>query len=223
MVHRGDADAMLCGTVGRFRRHLENVLDIIGKREGIRDVSTLTALILPSGTFFICDTHVTPDPKADEIVEMTLLAAAELQRFGLTPKVALLSHSNFGTHDTPSARKMQEAVATLHERAPDLEVDGEMQAEAALSEEIRQRALMGSRLKDQANLLVMPNVDAARIAYGLLRELGGGVSVGPILLGVARPAHVVSHAITVRGLLNMSAMTVAQAQMQAAKEAAIGI
>ncbi|MFQ5995196.1 MAG: NADP-dependent malic enzyme [Acidiferrobacterales bacterium] len=215
MVHRNNADAMLSGTVGTFRGHLKHVLDIIGRAEGVGDVSTLTALILPHGTFFICDTHVTPEPTAAEIAEMTLLCAAEVRRFGITPKVALLSHSNFGTHNTASARKMSEAAAMLHERVPKLEVDGEMHAEAALSAEIRERAYSESRLKGQANLLVMPNVDAARIAYGLLGCLGGGVSVGPILVGAARPAHVVTNAISVRGLLNMSAIAVVQAQIHA--------
>ncbi len=213
MVARGEADGMLCGTVGPFRRHLQNILDIIGKGEGIRDVSTLSTLILPTGTFFICDTHVNPEPAAEEIVEMTVLAAEEVRRFGLSPKVALVSHSNFGTHDTPSACKMRAALAILRARAPDLDVDGEMHPEAALSDEIRRRALPGSRLHGQANLLIMPNVDAARIAFGLLRGLGGGVSVGPILIGAARPAHVMTHAVTVRGLLNMSAMSVVQAQI----------
>ncbi|MFQ5936133.1 MAG: NADP-dependent malic enzyme [Acidiferrobacterales bacterium] len=215
MVYRHDADAMLSGTVGSFRAHLKHILDVIGKAEGVGDVSTLTALILPQGTFFICDTHVTPEPEAEEIAEMTLLCAAEVRRFGITPKVALVSHSNFGTNDTASARKMRAAAALLHKRVPKLEVDGEMHAEAALSAEIRDRAYPDSKLKGQANLLVMPNVDAARIAYGLLGCLGGGVSVGPILVGAARPAHVVTHAISVRGLLNMSAIAVVQAQMHA--------
>ncbi|MFQ5755993.1 MAG: NADP-dependent malic enzyme [Acidiferrobacterales bacterium] len=215
MVARGEADGLLCGTVGPFRRHLQNILDIVGKGEGIREVSTLSTLILPNGTFFICDTHVTPEPAAEEIAEMTVLAAEEVSRFGLTPKVALVSHSDFGTHDTPSACKMRVALAILRARVPDLEVDGEMHPEAALSDEIRRRALPGSCLHGQANLLIMPNVDAARIAYGLLRGLGGGVSVGPILIGAARPAHVMTHAVTVRGLLNMSAMSVVQAQIGA--------
>ena len=215
MVARGEADGMLCGTIGPFRRHLQDVLEIIGKSAGIHDVSTLSGLILPQGTFFICDTHVTPEPTAEEIAEMTVLAAEEVRRFGLTPKVALVSHSDFGTHDTPSARKMREALAILRRRAPDLEVDGEMHPEAALTEEIRRRALPGSRLQGQANLLIMPNVDAARIAFGLLRGLGGGVSVGPILIGAARPVHVLTHAVTVRGLLNMSAMAVVQSQIRA--------
>lgn len=212
-VLQGDADAMLCGVVGRFTRHLKAVLEVIGKREGVRDLSTLSVLILTRGTFFICDSHVTPDPTVDEIVEMTLLAAQEVKAFGFTPKVALLSRSNFGTHDSPSSQKMREAIAVLHQRAPDLEVDGEMHADMALSEEIRQATFPDSCLTGQANLLIMPNVDAAHIAFNLVRMLGEGVSVGPILLGAARPVHVVTQSISVRGLVNMSAMTVAQAQM----------
>jgi malate dehydrogenase (oxaloacetate-decarboxylating)(NADP+) len=212
-VLQGDADAMLCGVVGRFTRHLEAVLGVIGKREGVQDLSTLSVLILTRGTFFICDSHVTPDPTVDEIVEMTLLAAQEVKAFGFTPKVALLSRSNFGTHDSSSSQKMREATAVLHRRAPDLEVDGEMHADMALSEEIRQATFPDSCLTGQANLLIMPNVDAAHIAFNLVRMLGEGVSVGPILLGAARPVHVVTQSISVRGLVNMSAMTVAQAQM----------
>jgi len=213
MVHRGGADAMLCGTVGRFSKHLKHVDDIIGKADGIHAYSTLTGLILPSGTFFICDTHVTPDPSAEEIAEMTMLAAAEVRCFGIHPKVALLSRSNFGTSDTPSALKMREAVNILIRRAPDLEVDGEMHADAALSESIRAAVLPESRLTGQANLLVMPNVDAANIAYNLLKMLGGGVTLGPILIGAAQSVHVLTQSITVRGLVNMSALAVARAHV----------
>jgi malate dehydrogenase (oxaloacetate-decarboxylating)(NADP+) len=209
MVHRGEADAMLCGTVGRFRQHLENVDEIIGKADGIHAYSTLTGLILPKGTFFICDTHVTPEPSAEGIAEMTLLAAEEVRRFGIDPKVALLSRSNFGTSDTPSAMKMRDAVHILAGEAPELEVDGEMHADAALSETIRQAVLPNSRLSGQANLLVMPNVDAANIAYNLLKMLGGGVTLGPILVGAAKSVHVVTQSVTVRGLVNMSALAVA--------------
>ena len=223
LVHRGEADAMLCGSVGRFKDHLSHVSGIIGKREGVRDFSALTALILPSGTLFICDTHVTPEPTAEEIAEMTVLAAREVRAFGITPKAALLSRSNFGTHEGPGSKKMRGALELLREIAPDLEVDGEMHADAALSEEIRRAALPDSLLQGRANLLVMPNVDAANIAYNLLKVLGGGVSIGPVLLGAARSAHVVTQSITVRGLVNMSAIattrsvvgdSVAQAPLQ---------
>jgi malate dehydrogenase (oxaloacetate-decarboxylating)(NADP+) len=192
---------------------LEQVREIIGVREGVQGLSTVTALILPAGTFFLCDTHGTPEPSAEEIVEMTLLAATEVRAFGLTPKVALLSRSNFGTHDTPSARKMREALKMLHQRAPDLEVEGEMHGDTALSEEVRLAAFGESRLTGQANLLVMPSGDAAHIAYSLLKTLGGWATVGPILVGSAKPAHVVTQTIRVRGLVNMSAVSVAQAQL----------
>jgi malate dehydrogenase (oxaloacetate-decarboxylating)(NADP+) len=211
MVHEGGADAMLCGTVGRFHQHLKHVDDIIGKADGIRAYSTLIGLILPSGTFFVCDTHVTPDPSAEEIAEMTLLAADEVRCFGIHPKVALLSRSNFGTTETASAVKMREAVRMLGAAAPELEVDGEMHADAAISETIREAVLPNSRLRGQANLLVMPNVDAANIAYNLLKMLGGGVTVGPILVGAAHSVHVLTQSATVRGLVNMSALAVARA------------
>ncbi len=211
MLHRGEADAMICGSVGRFKDHLVHVEDIVGKREGVRDFSSLAALILPSGSFFICDTHVTQEPTAEEVAEMTVLAAKEVRAFGITPKAALLSRSNFGTHNGPSAQKMRQAVAILRDIAPDLEVDGEMHADAALSENIRLAALPDSTLMGRANLLVMPNVDAANIAYNLLKMLGGGVSIGPILLGAACSAHIVTQSITVRGLVNMSAIAVTRA------------
>ncbi len=214
MVRRGDAHAMLCGTVGPYRPHLKNLVEVLGKAKGVQDVSTLVALILPHGTYFMCDTHVTPNPTSEEIAEMTLLAAEEIRRFGITPKAALLSHSSFGSFDTESSLKMRAAVEILHQRAPELEVDGEMHAEAALSEEIRQATFPASKLKGQANLLIAPNIESAHIAHGLLKMLGGGVSVGPMLLGAAKPAHVVTQSITVRGLVNMSALTVVQAQVE---------
>ncbi len=209
---------MLCGTVGAFNNHLERLDNIIGKAPGVHEYSTLVALILPAGTFFICDTHVTPEPTADELAEMTLLSAKEVQRFGIVPKVALVSHSNFGNRDTPSARKMREAVAMLWERAPDLEVEGEMHAEAAVNAKIRELTFPDAKISGSANLLVMPNVDAAHISYTLMKVLGGGVSVGPILLGVAKPAHVVTQSITVRGLINMTAMTTVEAQIQTVEQ-----
>ncbi|QTF93487.1 NADP-dependent malic enzyme [Halomonas sp. BM-2019] len=219
MVQRGAADAMLCGTVGRFQRHLERVRQVIGLRHGVSDFSTVTALILPTGTYFLCDTHVTPDPSEAQIVEMTLLASAEVRAFGLTPQVALLSRSHFGTHNSPSACKMRGALHRLQEVAPDLIVEGEMNGETAVSEELRQTFFGESVLKGPANLLIMPNDDAAHIAYSLLKVLGGGVAVGPILLGVAKPAHIVTQTTGVRGLVNMSAIAVAEAQMGARKRA----
>ncbi len=205
-LRRGDADVMLCGGVGHFRSHLQHVTEIIGMNEGISDLSSVTALVLPSGTFFICDTHVTPDPDANEIAEMTLLAADEVRRFGIEPRVALVSHSNFGSHENASAVKMKQAVQMLRARAPELQVDGEMHAEAALSEEYRSRVILESTLQGTANLLVMPNLDASHIAYSLLKMLGGGVSIGPILIGTARPAHILANSVSVRGIINMTAI-----------------
>jgi malate dehydrogenase (oxaloacetate-decarboxylating)(NADP+) len=218
MVRRGDADGMVCGTVGAFHKHLERVDDIIGKAPGVHDYSTLVTLILPVGTYFICDTHVTDEPSAEDLAEMTLLSAQEVRRFGIVPKVALVSHSNFGNRDTPSARKMRQALAILRDRAPELEVDGEMHAEAAVNAKIRDLTFPDARISGSANLLVMPNVDAAHISYTLLKVLGGGVSVGPILVGAAKPAHVVTQTITVRGLINITAMTSVEARIQTAEE-----
>ena len=212
MLRIADADAMLCGAIGPFNEHLRQVRELIGCKEGIRDLSALTVLLLPSGTFFICDTHVTPEPSAEELAETALLAAAEARAFGFSPKVALLSRSNFGTCDSVYSRRAARAVELLHARAPELEVDGEMHGDAALSESIRKAVLPDTRLRGQANVLVMPNVEAAHIAYNMLKVLGGGITIGPILLGAARSAHVVTQSITVRGLVNMSALACARAK-----------
>ena len=214
MIKHGDADAMIAGVIGGFNRSLNNILDVIGKAEGIQQASTLVAHILPTQTLFICDAHVTTNPSAEELVEATCLAAKEIRSFGIEPKVALLSHSNFGASDEESATKVKKALALLHEIEPDLEVDGEMHADAALSEKIRNRLYPNSRLKGTANLLVMPNVDAANISVNLLKMLGGGVTVGPILMGLSQSAHVVAQAITVRNLVNMSAVAIEHAMRQ---------
>jgi malate dehydrogenase (oxaloacetate-decarboxylating)(NADP+) len=211
-VHRGDADAMICGVFGRYRKHLQHVEQVIGKAEGVRDLSAINLLILSKGSYFLADTHVSPDPNAEELVEMTLMAADEVRRFGIEPKVALLSHSNFGTTNQPSALKVREAVRILHERNPELEVDGEMHGDAAVSEMLRQRVLPGSPLKGTANLLIMPTLDAANIAFNLLKVLGDGLPVGPILIGTAQPAHILSPSVTARGIVNMSAVAVVDAQ-----------
>ena len=214
MVARGAADAMLCGTVGPFSKHLQHVDNIIGKSEGVSGFSTVIALVLPTGTFFLCDTHVIAEPLSREIAEMAILAAQTVRRFGIKPRVALISHSNFGSRNTPSSQKMRDALAILQTLEPQLVVEGEMHADAALSEEIRDQVFSNSRLKGKANLLVMPNIDAANISYNLLRMLGGGVSIGPILAGAARPVHIATTAVTVRGLVNMTALAVVEAQQQ---------
>ena len=217
MVKRGEADAMICGTSRQYGWHLRAVLDVIGLDEGVRDVSALSVLILATGTYFFCDTHVTPDPTTEELVEMTVMAADAIRRFGEEPKVALLSHSNFGTADTASARKMRAAVALLGERVPELEVEGEMQADVALNEELRARIFPDSRLRGQPNLFIFPSLDAANSAFNLVKALGDGLPVGPILLGAAAPAHITTPSVTARGLVNLSALAVVDAQRHAAE------
>jgi malate dehydrogenase (oxaloacetate-decarboxylating)(NADP+) len=173
----------------------------------------MVMLIHDKGTTFLCDTYVTHDPSAEQIAEMTLLAADEVRRFGVTPKVALLSHSSFGSRPSPTSLRMREALALIRARAPDLEVDGEMHGDAALAEEIRHRYLPDSTLTGIANLLIFPNLDSANIAFNLLKNLSNGPSVGPMLLGMDRPAHIVTQSITVRGIVNMTALAVVDAQM----------
>jgi malate dehydrogenase (oxaloacetate-decarboxylating)(NADP+) len=213
MVYRDEADTMICGTYGQYTWHLKYILDVLGLAQGVKDVSALSTLILPSGTFFFCDTHITRHPSVDDLVEMTGMACQAVKRFGETPKVALLSHSNFGSADTESPRKMAEATRILRETLPDIEIEGEMHADTALNEELRLRIFPNSRLKGQANLLIFPTLDAANTAYNLVKVLGKGISVGPILMGAASPVHIVTPSITVRGLVNMSAVAVVDAHV----------
>jgi malate dehydrogenase (oxaloacetate-decarboxylating)(NADP+) len=211
-VRRGDADALICGVEGRFDRHLRDVRQIIGKKPGVSSFSGLSLLISQRGAIFFTDTFVTYNPSAAEIAEMTVLAAEEIRRFGITPRAALVSHSNFGSRDSDSARKMREALQLLRERAPELEVDGEMQGGSALSESLRKRAMPDSALTGEANLLVFPNLDAANISLGIVRTMMDALHVGPILLGAALPAHVLSTSVTSRGVVNMAALAVVEAQ-----------
>ena len=212
MMYKGEADGMLCGTFGTYALHLQFIDQVIGLRPGVKHYAAMNALMLPDRTVFICDTYVTPDPSAENIAEMTILAAEEVRRFGIQPKVALLSASNFGSVDLPSARKMQAALAILRETAPELEVEGEMHGDAAISAEIRMRVFPNSRLKGDANLLIMPTMDAANIAFNLLKTAAGdGVTVGPILLGAARAVHIVTPSASVRRIVNMTALTVVDA------------
>lgn len=211
LLAAGEADAAICGGVGDWSRQFRYALPIIPRREGIGRVSALVALILPSGSLFICDTHVNDDPDAEQIAEMTLLAASMVSRFGITPKVALLSHSNFGASNLPSARKMRRALARIRAEDPALEVDGEMHADAALFEPIRSRAVCDSRLTGAANLLIMPNIDSANIAFNLLKTAGESVFVGPFLLGLEKPLHIAVPSVTARGLVNMSAVAAMEA------------
>jgi malate dehydrogenase (oxaloacetate-decarboxylating)(NADP+) len=216
-VKRGDADAMICGLEGRFERHLRNVTLIIGARPGIRDrdLSTLSMLISQRGVTFFTDTYVTVDPTAEEIAEMTILAAEEIRRFGIEPKAALLSHSNFGSRDTPSAKKMREASEILKRIAPDLQSDGEMHGDAALSEALRHRVYPHSTLKGEANLLVFPNLDSANIALTTVKSMMDALHVGPILLGTDKPAHILTPSVTSRGIVNMTALAVVEASQKA--------
>ncbi len=209
---RGDADAMISGLDGRFQSRVKQIGDIVGRAPGVGALSTMTLLITSKGHYFLSDTHLRHNPTADEIAEATLLCAAHVARFGLTPKVALLSHADFGDSDDPSAKKMRAALAILRERAPHLEVDGEMQADTALVEAIRDRKLPGSHFRGEANLLIMPNLDAANIAYQFIKVLADALPVGPILLGTAKPAHVLTTSVTARGVVNMTALAVVEAQ-----------
>jgi malate dehydrogenase (oxaloacetate-decarboxylating)(NADP+) len=218
MVRRNEADALICGTVGRYRRQLNHILEVIGLAPGMTHAFALNALVLPTGNYFLCDTQVTSDPTAEQIAEMTIHAAREVQRFGIAPKAALLSHSNFGTADSASAVKMRQALALIRDRWSELEVEGEMHGDAAINEAMRERLFPNSRLTGQANLLIMPSLDAAHISFNLLKAIGVGQSVGPMLIGPARPAHVVVPSITVRGIVNMSAIAVVDAQAAGAAQ-----
>jgi malate dehydrogenase (oxaloacetate-decarboxylating)(NADP+) len=219
MMHKGEADGMLCGTFGTHALHLHYVDQVIGLRPGVRHYATMNAVILPARTVFICDTYVSADPDAEHIAEMTLLAAEELKRFGIAPKVALLSASNFGSVDMPSSIKMRRALTLIAERAPELEIEGEMHGDAALSEEIRLGVFPRSKLRGEANLLVMPTLDAANISFNLLKTAaGGGVTIGPILLGAARPVHILTPSATVRRIVNMTAVAVADANAPRGQE-----
>jgi malate dehydrogenase (oxaloacetate-decarboxylating)(NADP+) len=214
LVHRGYADGLICGTVGPYRNHLHTVIDVIGLTPGVESPAAMACLLHPTrGPIFICDTHVNPDPSVAQISEMTLLAAEEIRRFGLVPKVALISHSNFGSHRNESAWKMQAAYYDLKTRAPDLEIDGEMHADAALSEDVRNSIMPNSTLKGTANLLVMPNVDAANITYNAVKVLADCIPIGPILLGAAQTVHIVTNAATTRGLVNITAVSTVGAQL----------
>ncbi len=212
MLRRGEVDAMLCGTVGTYQRHLSAIGHVIGRRDGVQGFAAMNMLLLPGRTVFICDTYVNLDPTPDQIAEMTILAAEGVRRFGLVPRVALLSHSNFGSLDTPSAEKMRAALAILWRSAPDLEVEGEMHGDVAFDANLRARLFPNARLTGQANLLIMPTLDAANIAFNLLKAAtGDGITVGPILLGAVRPAHILTPSATVRRILNMTALSVVEA------------
>jgi malate dehydrogenase (oxaloacetate-decarboxylating)(NADP+) len=215
MVRKGDADGMICGTYGGHRYHLHYVDQVIGLREGASVYAAMNTLMLPNRQLTIVDTHVNESPDAEQIAEITLMAVDELRRFGILPKVALLSHSNFGSLDSASAVKMRAALAILRERSPDLEVDGEMHGDAALDGKARMQLMPRSTLIGDANLLVMPTIEAANIAYNLLKTAAGNnVAVGPVLLGAAKPVHILTPSATVRRIVNMTAWTVVDANAE---------
>ncbi len=220
MVARGEADAMLALPVGRFLSHLRHILDVLGLDPEMSEASAVHGIVLDRGALFVADTSVAEDPPAEQIASTAVRAAEIVRGFGLEPKVALISHSNFGSRDTASARKMRTALAILRRIAPDLEVDGEMQADTALSETIRRRLLPGSTLSGEANLLIMPTLEAASAAYNLAKAITDAVTIGPILIGPRRPAHILNASVTARGIVNMSAVACVDALARAAIEAA---
>ena len=219
MVERGEADAMICGIVGRYHSKLKHVLDVIALDAGVGSPSAMTAVVNDRGTFFFLDTHVQVEPTAEQIAEATLQASFRLKLFGIQPKIALLSHSNFGSHHNASANKMRRVREILVEKVPNLEVEGEMHADSALSEEIRSKIFPNSVLKGRANLFVLPDLDAANIVYNMVRVLTDGVAIGPILMGVSKPAHVLTPSATVRRIVNMTAVAGVEAQIRARREA----
>ena len=212
MLQAGLVDAAICGGSGDWWRHMEYVMPIISRRPGVRRIYALSCLILQGGALFMCDTHMNMDPSPEEIAEMTLLAAAEVRSFGLTPKAALLSHSSFGSSNSPSARKMRAALGLIYNTDPGLEIDGEMHADAALSQAIRDKAVPNSQLTGTANLLIMPTLDSANIAFNLLKAAADGLPLGPLLLGMSKPVHVVVPSVTARGIVNISAVAALEAQ-----------
>jgi malate dehydrogenase (oxaloacetate-decarboxylating)(NADP+) len=212
LLHKGEVDGMICGTWGSTQQHLTHIDQVIGRRAGVNTYACMNGLILPGRQVFLVDTHVNYDPTAQQLAEITVLAAEEMLRFGVQPKAALLSHSNFGSSDKPSAVKMREALGLVRESAPWLEIDGEMHGDAALDAAYRGELMPRSTLTGEANLLVLPNIDAANISYNLLKTAaGGGIAIGPVLLGAAKPVHIVTPSATVRRMVNMTALTVADA------------
>ena len=217
-VMRGEADALICGIEGRYMSHLRHVRDIIGCLPEVSDFAALALMITTKGAYFIADTEVRSNPSADELCEVAALAAKHVQRFNLKPKIAFLSHSDFGSFDTDSSRKMRQATALLKSHHPELEADGEMQGDTALSEATRKLVLPGSALEGVANILMMPNLDAANIAYQMVKVLTDAVPVGPILIGPSRPAHILTPSVTARGVLNMTAVAAVEAQERAGRQ-----
>jgi malate dehydrogenase (oxaloacetate-decarboxylating)(NADP+) len=224
LVHLGDADGMLCGLHGRYDAHLENIRDVIGLREGETAMATLSGITIDKRSLFIADTYVNEQPASDLLARIARLAVREVRLFGLTPKVAFVSHSNYGSSRRESAKRVREAYEIFAKQNPDVECDGEMHGDAALSEATRRGMLMDSRLTGEANILICPNIDAANILFNVLKAVDGeGTTVGPILMGVAKPAHVLTPSSTYGRVLNMTALAAAQADMPAVVKRAVGL
>jgi malate dehydrogenase (oxaloacetate-decarboxylating)(NADP+) len=221
-LKQGLADAMICGVEGRYMGHLTHIRDIIGLAPGSSIFAALTTVITAKGVYFLADTHINPEPDAAAIAEMAIQAAAHVRRFGAEAKIALLSRSDFGSYDYESAHKLREALALIRARAPELEVDGEMNGESALIPEFRNRVYPHSRLIGEANVLIMPNIDAANISYQMVKVFGDALPVGPILMGAARPAHILTPSTTARGVVNMTAFAAVEAQQAAEAQMALG-
>jgi malate dehydrogenase (oxaloacetate-decarboxylating)(NADP+) len=212
MIHKGDADGLICGTFGTHRLHLRYIDQVIGRRSGVGVYAAMNILMLAGRQLALVDTHVNEDPTAAEVAEIAMLAAEQMKHLGLTPRIALVSHSNFGTSDALSARKMRDAVALIRSMSPGLEVDGEMHADTAVDDAIRRGQMPFSTLRGDANLIVCPNIDSANISYNLLKATAGNnVAIGPILLGVAKPVNILTSSATVRRIVNMTALTVLEA------------
>jgi malate dehydrogenase (oxaloacetate-decarboxylating)(NADP+) len=212
LLYKDQVDGMICGTWGTTPMHLHYIDQVIGRRPGCNTYACMNGLVLPGRQVFLVDTHVNYDPSAAQLAEITVMAAEEMMRFGIKPKVALLSHSNFGSSNQPSAVKMRETLALLRDQAPWLEVDGEMHGDVALDGHARNLIMPHSTLAGDANLLVLPNMDAANISYNLLKTAAGGnIAIGPVLLGAAKPVHILTASTTVRRIVNMAALTVADA------------
>jgi malate dehydrogenase (oxaloacetate-decarboxylating)(NADP+) len=217
-VIRGEADAMICGVEGRYMSHLRHVREIVGFLPGVSDYAALTLMITSKGAYFIADTQVRPNPSAEQLAEIASLAALHVQRFNIKPKIAFVSHSDFGSYDTESSRKMRLATALLRQNHPEIEADGEMQGDTALSEAARRLILPHSKLEGEANILIMPNLDAANVAYQMIKTLADALPVGPILIGPSRPAHILTPSVTARGVLNMTAVAAVEAQERASRQ-----
>lgn len=213
MVHKGEADGMICGTFGRYQKHLKHIRNVIGFDDRATTLASMSVLIFSGGTYFISDPYVNNNPDAHQLADMAILASEEIHRFGIEPRVALLSHSDFGSHEGPEISKMKQAAELIKARAPDLSIDGEMNADTALSQKIRDLVFPGSSLQGEANLLIMPNIDAANISHNLLKVLGDGIAIGPLLLGTRHPAHILTPSVTARGIVNATAVACVGAQL----------